>query len=599
MIISVDTETTGLDIFHGCRPFMISACDGNYNYLWEGQVNGWTREVTWKQEDLQEAIDLMESATTIVFHNAQFDIRALSAIGCWKDHWWDKIQDTQIISHALCSGDTHGLKDLAVKYLHYWDDDEEELNQEVVYQRQLTPEIKAKKGHPHFPALKNSKFYKMDFWMAPTLCRKYAKGDAERTFLLYHCFRYGVSYYSLQDVIARRTKLIRVLYDMQSYGINFDLPSAIQWLNKAKEEMERIRKQIQVSAKVPYRLDLNKKSHLVALLYDRLKLPIYKKTKTGPSTDKHTLKLIELEHSDVEEVKLLRQWRTINKRVDYVNSYLLWCDADGIIHSGYNVTGTRETRQSSSSPNLQNVNKFLRKFFPNLPGHVRFSLDLVNIELRIWAYETNNPDLIAIFERNESVHLIIYEVLFPEDIADAKIIAGDKWADEIKDGKYAKKYTDVKGGTFSRIYGATEKKSNQTYGKSNACELINKRFPGIKEYMEGLGREVLRNADKGYGPCLFTRGGYRLDVDPDKIYTAANYRIQGTAGEMIGDMMIALYEHPWNGRRWNMCSQVHDSLDLDIPNRFANQETYDEIIRVLEEVGTRFIPTCKMDYKIK
>ena len=600
-ILAIDTETTGTDSFHGCRPFLVTACDATANYYWRGSVNGWTRIVTWDLNDLKHLQDFIDSYDVLIFHNASFDIRMLETIGVWKDSWWDKIEDTMIMSHAVCSGDVHGLKDLAIKYYQYWDDDEELLAQAVQEERRLAPEIKARKGHPHFPALKNGKFYKMDYWMCPDECLRYGIYDAERTILLREAFRYAISDWKLKDVVDKRTRLIRVFYDMQTYGINFDKAAAQEWVDKATKEMEKIRLQLKQMANIPYTLNLKKPAHLKSLLYDRLKLPIYKKTKKGPSTDKNTLKLLEREHGDIEAIKLLRKWRLLDKRKDYIQSYILWCDEENCIHAGYNITGTRETRQSSSSPNLQNIEKFLRRYFIPPPGYVRFSLDLVNIELRIWAYETQNKELIEIFERGESVHLIIYETLFPEDVAEAKAMLGKDWASAMKDenGKFAKRYTEVKSGTFSLLYGASEKKSNNTYGRENALKLINKRFPGVSEYTNRLARQVYKNIDAGFGPCIFTIGGYRLDIDIEKMYAVANYRIQGTAGEMIGDMMLALYDHPWNKKRWNMVSQVHDSLDLDIPRRYATQETYDEIVRSLTEVGQRYIPTVAMDYKVK
>ena len=596
--IAVDTETTGTDFFHGCRPFLITICDGDYNYHWEGQVNPWTREVFWEPEDIENVQKILDSAHTIIFHNSFFDVRALESIGIrWTEFHWNKIRDTLIMSHALCSGDSHGLKDLAVKYLQYWDDDEDELEEAVKAARQNNPDQRAKKGHPHFPGIRTGKFWKMDFWMAREQCLRYAYGDVERTFLLYEVFKIAISTYNFTDLVAKRTYLVRILFKMQSYGLYFDVASAQKWIQKATKRKQEIVKEISAIAGIKYQLDLRKKNHLKALLFERLKLQSFIETKTGPSTSKLALELIESINSDLPVVKLLKEWRKIDKRQDYIQSYVAWCDADNVIHSSLNPCGTRETRQSSSGPNQQNIDKFLRQYFVVPQGYVRISVDLVNIELRIWAYETGNKELIDAFESGKSVHLIIYETLFPEDVNECKMLLGDHWADEIKDGKYAKRYTSVKGGTFSRIYGATDKKSNQTYGRADACAMIDRRFPEIGAYMKSISRSVHNNIQE-HGPCVFTLGGYRLCVNLEQMYAATNYRIQGTAGLMMTEMMIALHRHEWAWKRWFLAAQVHDSIDADIPRRYANQQTYDTFLGLMKQAGLPFIPTVDVSYKI-
>jgi len=81
MILSCDTETTGTDFFHGCRPFLITMCDGSDSYYFEGEVNPYTREVFWNEEVLEEVQTLLDKCTVLIFHNTQFDMRALESIG--------------------------------------------------------------------------------------------------------------------------------------------------------------------------------------------------------------------------------------------------------------------------------------------------------------------------------------------------------------------------------------------------------------------------------------------------------------------------------------------------------------------------------------
>ena len=196
MLLAIDTETTGTDFFHGCRPFLVTMCDGSDNYYWSGEVNPYTRDVFWDEDDLAEIQHMIDRASSLIFHNAQFDIRALESIGISVTKYWNKVEDTLLMSHIICSGDTHGLKDLAIKYLHYWDDDETELEEAVKEERRSAAAkgyAIAKHGHPHFPGMaKNNSWWKQDFWLCPEQCLKYALCDVERTYLLYEAFRIDI-----------------------------------------------------------------------------------------------------------------------------------------------------------------------------------------------------------------------------------------------------------------------------------------------------------------------------------------------------------------------------------------------------------------------
>jgi len=196
--LAIDTETTGTDFIHGCRPFLITACDGEENFIWEGEVNPYTREVFWDEEVLREVRQTIKSYDRYVFQNAGFDIEALQTIGIAID--FSKIEDVLVAGHLICSGDVHGLKDMAIKYLHYFDDDEDELEAAVKNARTIAARkgyAIAKFGHPHFPGLKkNAKWWKMDFWLAMDACRKYAAGDAERTYALWEAFRINLNAWS-------------------------------------------------------------------------------------------------------------------------------------------------------------------------------------------------------------------------------------------------------------------------------------------------------------------------------------------------------------------------------------------------------------------
>lgn len=324
MILAIDTETTGTDFFHGCRPFMITMCDGKFNYLFIGQVNPYNREVTWNPQDISQAISLITSATKIVMHNAAFDIRALSTIGINPSLIFPKLEDTLIASHLLCSSDEHGLKELAIKYLQYWDDDEQYLQQQIVSLRLNSSYDIAKEGHPHFPAVRNAIWWKQDMWLDMKSCAKYAMKDAERTWLLWKAFYIGILEDKAWDMYALRRKLIKVVYDMQSYGIHI----YINKINNLIAHLEFQEKQIigimkQTSGYLGI-LDPNKPDCLSDMLHTYLKIPVTFTTDTGrPSMAEDAIKWYT-EHHDHPTLKYLKLWKEISTELRFLRSYKEW-----------------------------------------------------------------------------------------------------------------------------------------------------------------------------------------------------------------------------------------------------------------------------------
>lgn len=177
-IASMDTEATGLDTYHGCRPYLVTACTGRNNYAWKGEVDPSSREVHWRRSEILDLLSFINECRELVFHNHNFDVRMIATLGIplipnairnlhnhfdsGHIHIPDKFpitHDTMLSSHCVCSGNKklghpHGLKELMVKYFGYDNSDEDFLQSETVSARndlKSTVQI-AKVGHPHFPA---------------------------------------------------------------------------------------------------------------------------------------------------------------------------------------------------------------------------------------------------------------------------------------------------------------------------------------------------------------------------------------------------------------------------------------------------------------
>ena len=590
MLATVDSETTGTDSFHGCRPFMFTACDGKYNYLWEGTVNQRTRHVTFSPQKLKDFKDFIYALDTIVFHNTVFDMRMIESCGIDIGPLWAKVEDTLIALHLICNGDVHGLKPCAFKYFGYPMDDEEDLRDSIISLREgLDNEFKAHQGHPCFPALKNQEWWKMDMWMDMPRCRKYAFGDVERTYLLWLMCKKGLVSDGTWNMYLFRKKLLKIVYDMQSHGINMYTEKARRMVNHIRLEKHRLQKAMQDAVGSSMEMDPAKPECLIHMLYNVLNLPIEDRTDTGkPSTAQDTLDKLAKKYPQVTEVHYLQAWRKANKREDAISSYLLW-ESDSRLHSSVNITGTHWTRQSSSAPNQQNFEKTLLYLFGPPPGKYWLYMDVVNIELRNWAYEVGSKQLIEAFESGQSVHMIIAQVLYPELLARL----GEK------EFKETATYTNCKSGTFARIYGGGVSKVNRTYGVDRACDIIDTKLPEIGLYFKQLAAKMKELEKKYLYPTIMTAQGYKLEVPILKPYSVPSARIQGGSSLIVQDMMIELVDsYIYKERNCALFQQVHDSLTIEIPIHDEMETTNAQLQFICEAVGKRHMPTCPMDPKV-
>lgn len=613
MLIAIDTETTGTDVFHGCRPFLISGFDGSYNYLWKGEIDPTNREVTWAQETLNHFLTTIKKADRIIMHNANFDIRMLDAIGIDQSLIRPKLEDTMLLSHMICSGDVHGLKELAIKYLDYSDEDEKILEEGVKEQireaRKLGYDV-AKHGHRHFPAIKKTgaKWWKMDYWLCPELCQRYAKHDAIRTWALFKIFIKEINKYGYVPQYKKRLELLEEAYNIQTVGRFFDQETANKKYLELEEEIQRHIRKICVLAKISYRFNIDKPAHLIDLIHHKLEIPVAFRTggkNPRPSMTKDSLKWY-LQRYNHEALKHLARAKRKAKQQRDIQALKLWVSYDDHrIHSNLNVTGTRETRQSSSAPNGQNTDKELAYLFIPPPGKVWIHADLVNIELRIWAYACGNKKLIEAFETGKSVHQMIMKLIFPEEYElylKVKNLPFEKLEDEAKEA--VKTYGRVKNGNFARIYGATDKKTNETYyGGPNApdfCAVIDREFPEIKLFMQNIAKQCEINLRREGVFSVKTLGGYRLDVPINEPYKATNFFVQGSAGWIMMEAMLEWKKSPvYIKYNCAMNDQVHDSTDTEVSIGPHLATVLLAKRTAINRAGQRYIPTCDVSFDIK
>lgn len=196
-LLALDTETTGIDLWHGCRPFFVSVMDeeGNLQY-WEWDVNPFTREVgvvDWDAsqssssgtikpgfkagpptKDREELTTLIQE-NDFVLHNTKFDVRALELSG-FPRLQFGSCHDTLVASHVLVSNESHKLKDLSIRYLDIPDDDQQALRVAVNDARRIARQLGwaiASGPHPHFPAAKAAAdgWWNYDYWLPRAVAR--------------------------------------------------------------------------------------------------------------------------------------------------------------------------------------------------------------------------------------------------------------------------------------------------------------------------------------------------------------------------------------------------------------------------------------------
>jgi DNA polymerase I-like protein with 3'-5' exonuclease and polymerase domains len=178
VVISLDTETTGVDLYHGARPFFVTTCNGaGEQQFWEWDVDPLTRLPVVPPEDMEEINSLVTGAPELVLQNSKFDCAALATLGLPSGDWpWGKTQDTLIASHVLASNRPHDLTSLAIQYVG-WDIKPFEDTLEVAVQkcrrwcRSHLPEWRlAKKDLPEMPSA-GDKTWKYDTWLPRALVR--------------------------------------------------------------------------------------------------------------------------------------------------------------------------------------------------------------------------------------------------------------------------------------------------------------------------------------------------------------------------------------------------------------------------------------------
>jgi len=393
---------------------------------------------------------------------------------------------------------------------------------------------------------------------------EYAAEDADITLQLKNCFAPLIKKRGVEKVFEQvENPLVRVLVDMEYEGVKVD----IEFLNEYSKVLEVDAKlsEERVYEQAGVRFNLASPKQLGEVLFDILKLDAKaKKTKTGQyATGEDVLQKMAAKHKIVDDILNFRELTKLKST--YVDSFpALINPKTGRVHTSYAQAVAVTGRLSSTNPNLQNIpirterGREIRKaFIPREAGRVLVSADYSQIELRIVAAISGDPNMCEAFKLGKDIHT-----------ATAAKVYGIKEADVTKEMRYKAKSVN-----FGIIYGqgAFGLAENLGISRTEAKEIIDnykKEFPNIQIYMD---QQINQAKELGYVETLMGRKRWLRDINSSNFTVrgfaernAINSPIQGSAADMIKLAMIKIHaemkKSKWESK---MILQVHDELVFD------------------------------------
>jgi DNA polymerase-1 len=569
-IFALDTETTAKDpmradivgLSFACRPNEAAYIPLRHSY------DGVSTQLD-PDHTLARLKPLLEDAKLIkVGQNIKFDWIVLKRSGI---QLRGVTFDTMIASYLLNpTRRTHSLEGIAAEYLDH----------RMISYKEGTGSGKNDKG-----------FDRVSIEDAVT----YGCEDADVTLLAHDLLKPKIHAGGFNKLFKEvEIPLIGVLVDMEMSGICVD-KDRLEVISKDFErQLHSVEDRIYAIAGETFNIQSHQQ--LGRILFEKLKLPIQKKTKkkTGYSTDVEVLRVLSLEH---ELPALVLQYRSLAKlKSTYADALVeLIHPETHRIHTSFNQTVTATGRLSSSDPNLQNIpvrtgeGRKIREAFVPRKGWTIVSADYSQIELRLLAHYSEDPILIEAFEKDQDIHTRtaaeVFELLpgliTPEMRRQAKVI------------------------NFGIIYGMSPFRLSKELGISQKMAKIYienyfRRYQGVKQFIE----EIIEEARKaGKVTTLLGRHRWLPDILSKNRTarefaerTAINTPLQGTAADLIKVAMVQIHQTLEDMRlEAKMLLQVHDELLFEVPPK--ELETVEEsVTNIMEEVYELRVP-LKVDIK--
>ena len=558
-LIAVDTETMGLDTRAGLAGICLAWEEGKGVYIPVAAPEG---ERHLSAEEVLKAMRsvLEDERIGKTLHHAKFDLQVLRHAGCeLRGLTFDSM-----IAGFLLGLPGVGLDAMALSQLRH---------ENIPIERVIGDRPRGKSGTPQIAMHE-----------APLdLVTPYAAEDADVTLRLTRVLRPQLEESGLMPLMRDvEVPLVSVLASMEEAGIRVD-PAV---LDEQKEPMtgriEDVRDEIiRRAGEAGAGVNIDSVPQLREMLFDRLKFPVIKRVKTGPSTDIEVLERLaerdEFDHTPRDAwpiPELLVEYRQLTK---LVNTYLVSLKQairgdTGRVHPSFNQTVAATGRLSSSDPNLQNIpirteiGRNIRRAFIAEPGHVLISADYSQIELRVLAHLSGDEALIQAFREGKDIHTAVAAETF--GIAEEDVTKEQR--------------NQAKTINFGIVYGVTP------YGLVRRIEGLDldaakrliadykQRFTGIDRFLQ----ECIDHAvEHGYVKTILGRrriieqvrarhGGQRALGER----LAINSVVQGSAADLIKVAMVNLHRRLVGaGHPGRILLQIHDELVLEAPKEEADR----------------------------
>lgn len=392
----------------------------------------------------------------------------------------------------------------------------------------------------------------------------YAGADADVTLRLFSLLENDLKHGELTDLFHNvEMPLVTVLAEMERAGIALD----VAVLADLSQEMMKIigEREGSIYQQVGRRFNINSTQQLGQILFQELKLPSGRRTKTGFSTDSEVLEGLRGKHPMVDEILEYRQ--LIKLKNTYVDALPSLINPDtGRVHTDFNQTIAATGRLSSSNPNLQNIpirgelgRRIRKAFVPGRPGHVLLAADYSQIELRVLASMSGDERLLDAFRSGLDIHRATASAVFSVPLEEVT-------SDQRRIAKVV---------NFGIIYGIGEGRLAYETGitRAEAKDFItnyNQTYAGVKSFMDNMKKHAalygsvstLLNRRRDIPEIHSQHPGIRAAAER----AAINMPIQGTAADIIKLAMIRIHQDlvakfPDS----SMVLQVHDELVFDVP----------------------------------
>ena len=498
--------------------------------------------------------------------NLKYDIQMLQAYGIQVA---GQLFDTMIAHYLLHPEQRHGLDRLAEKYLNYQPISIEKL-------------IGAKK-------LGNMRKVSLQ------LITDYACEDADLTFRLKQIFEPKLREQNIENLFYEvETPLIYVLAKVERNGVMLETESLKKQSKQLVNELISIEKRIYELAG-GFHFNIGSPKQLGEVLFDRMKIvENAKKTKTKQySTSEQVLSKLIDKHEIISQIL---EYRSLKKLLStYLESLpKLINRKTGRVHTSFNQAVVATGRLSSNNPNLQNIpirtargREIRRAFVASSSEHTLISADYSQVELRLMAHLSEDPNLIEAFMQGADIHTATASKIFK--------LPSEKVDREMR--------SQAKSANFGIIYGisAFGLAQNLKIPRKEAAELIAgyfESYPQVKEYMEAIKVSARKN---GYVETIFGRRRYLKDINSRNAMVrglaernAINAPIQGSAADLIKLAMIEIdKQFQQLNLKSEMILQVHDELVFNVLRHELEQVT--EIVRQTMEAVYQLKVPLKVD----